>query len=97
MDEQAYKAWWNLHVRKACGETLSEQEQQDYEAGVQELDAEESIPSNIAELRRMKASILALEAENALLRERKRQLDAEISALESSLDPEVKELLQVGN
>lgn len=41
MNEQRYQAWWLLHRRAAKGETLSAEEQRDYEAGRAELEAEE--------------------------------------------------------
>ncbi len=41
MDEATYKQWWPLHRRAALGETLSVEEQALYEAGTQQLDAEE--------------------------------------------------------
>jgi len=41
MNEQQYKIWWQLHRRVAVGERLSDEEQQVYQAGLAELEAEE--------------------------------------------------------
>jgi len=42
MDEQQYKAWRQLHRRVAVGEQLSDEEQQVYQSGLAELEAEET-------------------------------------------------------
>jgi hypothetical protein len=41
MNEQQYKAWWQLHRRVAVGEQLSDEEQRIYQSGLAELEAEE--------------------------------------------------------
>jgi hypothetical protein len=41
MNEQQYKIWWRLHRRVAVGEQLSDEEQQVYQSGLAELEAEE--------------------------------------------------------
>ena len=46
MDEQAYQYWQVLHRRVVMGETLSAAEQAVYEAGCEELDAEERLDGN---------------------------------------------------
>lgn len=49
MDETRYKAWWQLHRRVAVGETLSNDEQRDYQSGLAELEAEERLPPSSLE------------------------------------------------
>ena len=49
MDETRYKTWWQLHRRVAVGETLSDDEQRDYQAGLAELEAEEQLPPSSLE------------------------------------------------
>jgi hypothetical protein len=41
MNEQQYKAWWQLYRRVAVGEQLSDEEQRIYQSGLAELEAEE--------------------------------------------------------
>lgn len=41
MEEKQYKIWWELHRRMAKGETLSEEENEVYQAGLAEMEAEE--------------------------------------------------------
>ena len=50
MDEQAHQYWQVLHQRVALGGTLSAAEQAAYEAGCQELDAEERLDGNLERL-----------------------------------------------
>ena len=69
MEANAYKTWWELHLRVARGDTLMAEEQATYDAGIQELDREEKIEGNIVGLRQLRASLAQLEAENARLRE----------------------------
>jgi hypothetical protein len=47
MDEQAYQHWQVLHRRVIMGEALSGAEQAAYEAGCQELDAEERLDGGL--------------------------------------------------
>ena len=78
MDEQAYQYWQVLHQRVALGGTLSAAEQAAYEAGCQELDAEERLDGNLERLRELRAQIAAAETEQQRLREREAELDARI-------------------
>ena len=48
MDEQAYQHWQVLHRRVIMGEALSGAEQAAYEAGCQELDAEERLDGGLS-------------------------------------------------
>jgi hypothetical protein len=41
MNEQQYQTWWRLHRRAAVGETLSEEENRIYQAGLAEMEADE--------------------------------------------------------
>jgi len=97
MDEQAYQYWQVLHQRVALGGTLSAAEQTAYEAGCQELDAEERLDGNLERLRELRAQIAAAETEQQRLREREAELDARIVALESRLDIRTRQLLGIGN
>jgi len=90
MDEAPYKTWWQLHLRAALGETLSEEEQHAYAAGLAELEAEERAERHhdAAELRSLQARLRELTARNqelaqeeALLREQAAQLEQQYLAL----------------
>jgi len=41
MDEQQHKIWWQLHRRVSKGETLADEDEQIYQAGRTEMEAEE--------------------------------------------------------
>lgn len=97
MDEQAYQHWQALHRRAALGETLNTAEQAAYEAGCQELDAEERLDGNLEHLRELRAHIAAAETEQQRLREQEAALDARIVALEARLDARTRQLLGIGN
>jgi septal ring factor EnvC (AmiA/AmiB activator) len=97
MDEQAYQYWQVLHRRMIRSETLSAAEQAIYEAGCQELDAEERLDGNLERLRELRAQIAAAETEQQHLREQEAALDAHIIALEARLDARTRQLLGIGN
>ena len=85
MDEQAYQYWQVLHRRVSLGETLSSAEQAAYEAGCQELDAEERLDGSLERLRELRAHIAAAETAQQRLRAQEAELDARIVALEARL------------
>jgi chromosome segregation ATPase len=97
MDEQAYQYWQRLHQRVVMGETLSAAEQAVYEAGCEQLDAEERLDGNLERLRALRAQIVAAEAEQQRLRAHEAELDARIAALEARLDTRTRQLLGIGN
>jgi predicted RNase H-like nuclease (RuvC/YqgF family) len=97
MDEQAYQYWQGLHQRVVMGETLNAAEQAVYEAGCEELDAEERLDGNLERLRELRAQIAAAEAEQQRLRAHGAELDARITALEARLDTRTRQLLGIGN
>jgi septal ring factor EnvC (AmiA/AmiB activator) len=93
MDESAYREWWPLHLRVARGEVLAGAERVAYHAGLDTIHRAE-LPSEDSErLRKARAAVAALEAEQVTLRERRDQLEAEIAALESMLNPRDRNLL----
>ena len=97
MDEQAYQHWQILHRRVSMGETLSGTEQAAYEAGCQELDAEERLDGGLQRLRELRAQITAAETEQQRLRAQEAELDARIAAFEARLDTRTRQLLGIGN
>src|SRR5207247_10201753 len=95
MDEQAYQYWQVLHQRVALGGTLSAAEQASYEAGCQELDAEERLDGNLERLRQLRAQIAAVETEQRRLQAQAAELDARIMALEARLDTRTRQRLGI--
>ena len=96
MDEAAYKAWRPLHTKRAQGKTLTPEEEAAYEAGRREMEAEEILPDNIAELRQFRAEIEALEVKHTAALERYKALQAEIAALESQFSEPTRRSLGIG-
>lgn len=87
MDQATYQQWWQLHIRAARGESLSAGEHAIYEAGLAELDAEEKLlfeDANLDLLRRLKAEVERLEATHAQLQARSQRLDQRIWMLEGA-------------
>ena len=61
--------WWDLHLRKARGETLSENEQQFYEAELARQDREAPpLKSDLETLKQLREQVLALASVNGELR-----------------------------
>ena len=87
MDQATYQQWWQFHIRAARGENLSAGEQNVYEAGLAELDAEEKLlweDANLDRLRHLKAEVERLEATHAQLQARSQSLDKRIWTLEGA-------------
>ncbi|MEW6209078.1 MAG: hypothetical protein AB1631_11975 [Acidobacteriota bacterium] len=90
MDEQRYKIWWELHRRISRGETLSDQENQIYRDGRDEMEAEEwAILNNAADalrplqerLRELIERNHALAQQESFLRQRATELEKQYEAL----------------
>lgn len=96
MDNDKLRAWQILHRRAVLGEPLSLEEQTDYQAGCDELDAEEKLDGDLTRLRDLRTRIAASNAEQARMRERQAELDARIAELEGRLDARTRELLGIG-
>lgn len=94
MEQAAYTQWWQLHVRMARGEKLRPDEQLIYEADRRDLEREEHFAEAI-DARAAREHLAKLEAEHAELESRRRQLDAEIMALESRLNEQTRQQLGV--
>lgn len=95
MDHDSFAIWWNLHLRKARCETLSAAEQQQYESGLTELDAEEPAIAALASLKDMRKRVAELSNDNTRLRTRLAALENEMAVLERSLSKQSRELLGV--
>ena len=90
MDETTYHTWWALHLRTTRGEHLNAEEQATYEAGLRQLQQEETSDQDIVTLQQTRTTVAALEAEQA----RHEQLNTEIAALEAALSERTRQLLR---
>jgi len=78
--------WWELHLRKARGEALTEQELQQYEAQVARQDREvPPLTVDLDELRSLREKMFSLARENVTLRNRIGELENEIRFVEQAL------------
>jgi hypothetical protein len=90
-------AWWELHLRKARGERLSEQEQQLYDAEMARHDRESApLRTDLAALKQMRKQVLTLARMNSQLRARVEELDQEMHRIEHLLSRETREALGIG-
>jgi hypothetical protein len=98
MSEFDYESWWALHLRVAKGESLSEQETADYEAGLTHL---ESLPIGDDEaltyLRSLRAAIGRAAALHRELAARSADLDRKIVFLESAYQQQTGQKLDLGS
>src|SRR5438132_12101449 len=97
IDQQTYQRWWNLHLRVARDDKLDSADQAFYESVRQLLEGEETPRAPAPDLGALQAVIKSLESEHCRLEARRRQLDTEIAALESSLSKSLGPPLGVGD
>jgi predicted RNase H-like nuclease (RuvC/YqgF family) len=91
------RLWWELHLRKARGETLSEAEQQLYDAETARQDRQAPpLASDLQALKELRDQVRALARDNTALRARLSDLDAEIRRVEAALSRETRQALGVG-
>lgn len=93
--ESSSLTWWDLHLRKVRGDSLSEAEQQRYDAELARHDREEAPLGRVEAMRQLRDAATALTRDNAQLRERLAQLEAEIRTVEQALSRQSRELLGV--
>ena len=92
MTESQFQSWWPLHLRVAHGESLTPEERVSYDAAHHALDNDEQQkPLRTAQL--AKAELQTLEVERTRLEQHRRQLDAQITALENRLSQSTRQLL----
>jgi hypothetical protein len=85
MDEKTYARWWEYHIRAVKGETLTAEEQAEYEVGLTALDQEEKEQfqaNDLTALRQSRAKIEQLQADHARLMAEHERLDKRIALLE---------------
>ena len=94
MDQATYEKWWQLHLQNARGESLTPDERALYDTGRRELEQDEQL-RNQADTRQAREEWRSLEAEYAMLEQRRQRLNSEIALLESRLSDQTREMLGV--
>lgn len=94
-EPQLDPVWSALHLRKVRGESLTDEERAAYEAGLRKLEAGESFPGDIEELRNLRAELQRLQAEHTELEAQRVAFDQEIARLEAKLSRRAKDLLGI--
>lgn len=81
-----YEQWWQLHLRMAKGETLSDEEFSAYNSGLEEQHlAENDINEDLVkQLQQLRGHLDELAEENSSLHRQQEQLDQKIATLESA-------------
>lgn len=89
--------WWDLHLRKARGETLSAVEQACHDSEINRQDRE-ALPlrTDLESLKAMRDQVTALSEANAELRDRIANLARQIRDTEQALDERTRTALGVG-
>ena len=87
MNKQTYNQWWQLHLRVSRGETLSPQEQIQYNVGLDTLDSEEKEQiqsTGLNTIRQLRVNIKELRNFHAELMHKSKHLDEQIATLEKA-------------
>ncbi len=86
METIEYEQWWQLHLRMAKGETLSEEKLSLYNNGLAEQHlAEEDINEDLVKrLQQLRGQLNKLAEGNSSLHRQQEQLDQKIAVLESA-------------
>ena len=89
--------WWDLHLRKARGELLTEDEQRSYDAELvrQERQAPPLIV-DLSSLKQLRTEVSALSKTNEQLHVRLAEVEKEIHTIAQSLSQQTREALGVG-
>ena len=89
--------WWDLHLRKARGESLSATEQSRYDSELARQDAE-ALPlhADLQSLKAMRDQVTALSETNAAMRDRIAHLTRQIRDTELALNEQTRMALGVG-
>jgi hypothetical protein len=85
MNKQTYNQWWQLHLRVSQGETLSPQEQAQYNAGLDALDNEEKEQfqsTGLNAIRQLRTNIEELHHFHDQLMHESNHLDKQIATFE---------------
>jgi hypothetical protein len=90
------QTWWELHLRKARGETLSAEDERSYQ---EELARQEELApplgTDLAALKQLHEEFLAFSRENHQLRTRLVELENEIRRVEQHLSREARQAIGI--
>ncbi len=86
MTDFNYEHWWQLHIRSAKGESLTAEEQAEYDAGQTFLDSQDTIidSNTVTLLRTLRSTIQRTTQRHAELLTHSEELDQKIAVLESN-------------
>lgn len=91
------QTWWDLHLRQARGESLSEAEQARYKSEMARQDAE-ALPlrADLKSLKAMREQVASLSENNVEMRARIAHLTRQIRQTEQALNEQTRLALGVG-
>lgn len=91
------RTWWDLHLRKARGESLSESEQRIYYDEMARQDQQvPPLKTDLETLRKLRERVVILAQDNSQLRTRLSDVEQEIGLVEDALSQETQKVLGVG-
>jgi hypothetical protein len=89
--------WWDLHLRKARGELLSEKEQRVYDDEMARQDQQfPPLKVDLEALKKLRERVVFLAQENSQVRSRLTDVEREIRLVEEALSQEARSVLGVG-
>ena len=97
MQTQEYENWWKLHLRTVMGESLPDEENAQYQSGLQNLYSEENLEGSVDTLQQTRHKVQELQNTYHLLRERYEILEQEIVQLEAKMSESTRTLLSMNN
>jgi hypothetical protein len=96
IESSNFVSWWELHLRKARGESLSGEEQNRYDAEIAKQDREAApLTNDLESLRRMRCESEELASANARLVDRIADLTRQARAVERGLSEATRSALGV--
>ena len=88
--------WWGLHLRRARGESLSQEEQRYYDSELARQDQEAApLNTDLESLKKIRAQLVELGKVNEILHSRWAALNQEIRVVEQALTPQSRAALGV--
>ncbi len=90
------QTWWELHLRKARGETLSDDEERAYQAELARQEEQDPpLTIELAALKQLHEEFLTLSRDNHELRTRLADLENEIRRVEQHLSRETRQAIGI--
>jgi predicted nucleic acid-binding Zn-ribbon protein len=90
------QTWWELHLRKARGETLPDEDERAYQAELARQEEQAPpLPIDLAALKQLHEEFLTLSRENHGLQSRLAELENEIRRVEQQLSRETRQAIGI--